>query len=475
MRGWLAFCGVSLATLSGIGIAGGEVLELPLEAAIERALAYNMDLSQGAMEVESQRLEVDRAREEVRGLEITPAGGAEAGGESSLWQAGMVARATGPWGTELSAETVASQVKVDGAEAVRRAEVGVAISQPLFRRFGTLMRNEPAVLAEESLRAVRRVWERERSALVLEVVEAYEELICLRQQVECDEAQQHRLERLAALAEARERRGKSTQTEVLRLNLQRGEAASRLETGRTELAIGFERFARLLGLPLDTAFVLHPPPMLVLDETPPEEAVALALRERPDYAQALENITTGDRQVRIARRALLPDLALTARQSVYGEDADWGTAGQLDDSEWRVGVEGRMNLNVREARLAARRAQTDTEAQRLAAEIMRQRLAVEVHAAQLDYRRTRAEWMLSEQNRGLADRRSELARALFEAGRASADGVSDAEADALSAQRQEIESRRAAAVAAYRLLHVLGTLVPVPEELLMRTPERASR
>ena len=73
---------------------------------------------------------------------------------------------------------------------------------------------------------------------------------------------------------------------------------------------------------------------------------------------------------------------------------------------------------------------------------------------------------LAARNAGLAANRAELARSLFEAGRASADSVSDAEMDRVNAELSELAARREASVAAYRLLHGLGTLVPAPPEIL---------
>lgn len=440
--------------------------EWTLDDAIARALEYNLELARGALDVEAQSLEAARARESVRDIRLTPLGAAETGADSSLWRAGLEASAKLPWGTTLAAATTASQVDLDGADPTRRAEVAVSVSQPLFRNFGTLMRDEPAVLASETLRAARRAWERDRSSLALEVAETYESLVCRQRQLECDEAQARLLERLAALAGIRERRGRASRTEVLRLDLQRGETESRIETDRALLEVGFESFANLLGLPPGTDFVLAPPPLPELEEPTPERALALAVRERPDYAQAIDDIASADRRARIARRALLPDLALTARHVNYGEEAEWSDAARLDETDWRVGLEGRMNLDIREARLDSRKAETEAEGRRVASDIVLRRLALEVHSALTEYRRARRERGLSRQNLVLADRRAELARALFEAGRGSADAVSDAEADALSARLRELEAQRAAACAAYRMLHALGTLVPVSPELL---------
>ena len=125
-----------------------------------------------------------------------------------------------------------------------------------------------------------------------------------------------------------------------------------------------------------------------------------------------------------------------------------------------------MNLNSHGAHLEVARAGVDAEARRQVAGIVRQRLAIEVSSGLAAYRRARAEVGLAARNLELAANRAELARALFEAGRAGADTVSDAEADRIRAELSELAARREASVSAYRLLHVLGTLVPAPREIL---------
>jgi outer membrane protein TolC len=394
------------------------------------------------------------------------------GPDGGEWRAGLRAEATGSYGTRVAVGASAWQIEVEGDETqYRRGEVRVEISQPLFRNFGPLVQNEPIVAANDTLLAARRTWERDRSSLVVRVVELYEGLIYLRHQIESDESFAARMEKLWALADAREQQGKATRTEVLRMDLQRGEAESRLETGRSQLAIQFQEFADLLGLPLDSAFRLTPPLMLDLDVAEPDRALAVALDERPDYAQVLQDIETGDRRLRLARRNLLPDLRLQARQSEFGEGPEWSDAGRLDQDDWFVGLTADVNLNLRGAHLDVARSGVDAEARRQVAEIVRNRLAVEVNSALSVYRRTRAELQLASRNRELARHRAELSRALFEAGRASADSVSDAEADWIQAELSELAARRDASVSAYRLLHVLGTLVPVPRELLPQKKE----
>ena len=467
----LAFVALAETTLAFGQMIATNAAPLALEDAIEQALAHNRDLVKGALDLRGYRLAEQQARETARGIQITPDGSASVGPDGGDWSAGLRAEATGSYGTRVAVSTGARQIEVEGEPDLRREEVRVEISQPLFRQFGPLAQNEPIVSANENLLAARRVWERDRSSLVVRVVELYEGLIYLRHQIECDEAFALRMEKMWMLAGAREQRGKASRTEVMRMDLQRGEAAARLETERSELSIQHQEFANLLGLPPDSMFRLKPPTLLDLDVKEADQALAVALSERPDYAQALQDIETSDRRLRLARRNLLPDMKFSARQTTYGEGADWGDAERFDQNDWFVGFTADMNLNLRGAHLAVARSGVDAEARRQVAEIVRNRLAVEVNSGVATYRRARAELQLAERNRELADNRAEFARALFEAGRAGADSVSDAEADLIRAELNELSARRAASLSAYRLLHVLGTLVPAPREILRNEKE----
>lgn len=462
---WLGLA-LACATWAPAQDPEAEAMPLALEDAIERAMVHNRELVKGALDVQGKRLDEEQVRQDLRGIRIVPAGSAGVDSDGGDAGIGLQAEKTGSYGTRVAVGAAMRQIEVSGAPDLRREEVRAEISQPLFRGFGPLVQNEPIVAAGENLLAARRVWERDRSALVVRVVELYEGLIFLRHQIGKDEAFADRMEKLWMLAGAREQQGKSSRTEVLRMDLQRGEASARLEAERSQLAIQYQEFADLLGLPLETAFRLTPPALLDLVIEAPDRALAVALAERPDYAQALQDIETGDRQVLIARRNLLPDMRIVARQTTFGEGEDWSDAADLDEEDWFVGLAADMDMNLRGAHLDVARAGMEAESRRQVAEIVRNRLAVEVNSGLATYRRTRAELQLAARNRELAASRAELARALFEAGRASADSVSDAESDLIQAEAGELASRREASVSAYRLLHVLGTLVPAPRELL---------
>lgn len=464
--GWLAGGLLAAALAAAPACAEGEPVALSLDDAIERALAYNRDLVKGALDVQGHVLAEQGAREQARGFRVVPEGSAGAGSDYGDWRTGLRAEATGSQGTRVAAIGAVRQIEIDGSPNLRRGEIRVEVEQPLLRNFGSLVHDEPVVAAGETLRAAQRAWERDRSALAVRVVEAYEDLIHRRHQIERDEAFAARMERLFLLADAREGQGKATRTDVMRMDLQRGEAVLRLESARAQLDVEFQVFANLLGLPLDTAFRLSPPPLLDLDVGGTERALAVALAERPDYAQAMQDVETADRHLRLERRNLLPDLRLSGSRTVFGEGEEWSDAGRLDQDDWFIGLTADVNLNLRGARLDVARVGLDAEGRRQVADIVRHRLAVEVNAARSAYRRARSELGLAARNRELAEGRAELARTLFEAGRASGDSVSDAEADLIQSELGELSARREASVSAYRLLHVLGMLLPAPRDLV---------
>jgi outer membrane protein TolC len=439
---------------------------LTLESAIGQALLYNRDLLRQALEIDQASADLDLAEEEVRAFSVKPAGSLAATEDGAEGSAGIAASVTAPPGTAISFGAAATQRRPGEDDAWRRGEMTLEISQPLFRNFGSLVRNEPVELASDALRAARRTVARDRSALALAVVETYEGLLYLRHQIAADEAFAARMERLSALAEARERQGRASRTEVLRMDLQRGEADARLASGRAELEIQTQAFANLLGLPLDSGFRLVPPPLLSFGPVPPENALATAMRERPDYAQALDDLRIGERKTRLARRRLLPDIRLVARRTDYSEGPEWSDASSLDQTAWSIGLQGDLDLNRRADRLALRAAELDEESLAQAAEIVRYRLALDVNTALMDCQRARAELELAQRNLELAEGRAELARVLFAGRKTTANTVSDAESDCISTELSALALRRDASVAAYRLLHVLGTLVPADESLL---------
>lgn len=461
--GWIVFILFVCWTAGAFGESA--VLPLSLEEAIAWALNGNRHLAASGLNVQSEEMRARQTKESLRGIEIVPQGAGGMGHDVDEWSAGFGVGKTTSAGTRIAVGSRVRELSPDEGQSMRRGEVTVEVSQPLFQNFGALMQDEAIVAANENVRALRRTWEREKSSLVLRVVDGYEQLIYLSQQLAADEAAAARWERLLWLSKAKERQGRATRTDVLRVELQWGRAQSRIESGKTRLEVQRREFANLLGLPLDSDLLLEAPPLLSLEETPDDVALSIAMEERLDYAQALDQVKTKRRHARMARREVLPDIRVQGRYSRYGEGSDWSDAGDWDEDDWYVGLAADINMNLRSALMGIDVADLNVEAQKAAVVILQYALACEVREKWSAYRLSREELALAEQNRQLAANRAELARMLFANGKASNDSVADAEEDFTQAELVELAARKTASLAAYDVLHTMGILIPAPEEL----------
>ena len=438
-----------------------------LEEGIAWALEGNRGLAVEAVGVERGAVGAERAWQGVAGWEVAPVGGVREGDGTSRREAGVEAQWTGGWGTRLYGRTGVREWDFgDEEERVRRGEVRVGVEQPLLKGFGRLVREEAGVAADEAWRAARRSLERRRSALVVQVVECWEGARYQARQIDADIAQARRLEKLRALADVRERRGEVGRTEVLRLDWQLGEARQRVEDGRSALEVRLRELADLMGVGPERELVLGESPLLEVEVPEESQAVAVAWRERPEVAQAEEELGAARRGVKIARRGLLPDVSVVAEKAWWGEGESWNEATGGGDGEWVVGLEGRMPLRMADARLEVSDRELAVRAAEGRLELVKDSVALEVRSALAEWRRARNSLRLARENRARADERGELARALFEAGRGAADAVSDAESDMAAGVLGEAAAERDASVSAFRLLHALGRLVDTPEELL---------
>lgn len=434
---------------------------LNLEAAIDQALAHNRELARSALGLRSTAYGIDSAGAAFR-LRLQPDGSATTDQGGSAYQYGLTAARTFLPGTELTVGGRQIEQELDGGDTSRRTSLRVGLEQPLFRDFGLLMNREPITRAEQQLRSARRDLEQQRADLVVQVVDAFETQIRLRKQIESDTASFQRMDKLYRLTQARERQGRASRVDTLRVELKRGQAQSRLESSQERLSFTQRDFAELLGAPPDTVYDLEPPPLLEIDLPTPEAAIAVALSNRLDYAQAQQDFDDTVRGVKIARKALQPALSLVTRY----ERLDDNQAGpSFDEDQWSVGLAGDTELTRTTERARLSQAQLSQEAAQETIYIRQQAIAREVQQLLSAYQRARSELGIAERNYKLAVDRTRLARRLFERGRGDNFSVTDAEEALNDAANKRLGARAEASIVGYQLLRGLGTLVEVPEDL----------
>ena len=459
-----SYLAMFLCVWLGLARWAGAQQEILLEQAINTAIQGNRDLKLAGMALESAELSVSDARAAFS-FTVRPEGDVgttEAGDELAY---GLSASRKTAWGTRVDVRGQVSKQALEGADDYHRGYVQVQLEQPLLRSLGPLMNRESVTKAESQVMAARREMELRKTDLVIQVVEAYEEIFRLQKQVEFDTRALLRLEKMNKLTSMRERQGRVSRVDVLRVELQYGEARLRLNRTQEQLASVRADFAELLGASDELSCSAIQNSIPEIGFTNRVVAQDVALKNRLDYAQVLHDAKDAARGKRIARRNLLPDLSLISRYEQSGSGNSYSAATDLNEDSWFVGLAVESDLLLRQERIRYSQSILDEKTALQTTEIVEAGIRRQVTQAILTYERTHAEVLFAERNYHLAESRATLARRLFEMGKGDSFSVTDAEDALLQAQNQMLQAGSEALLASYRLLRAVGLLIEYPEDL----------
>lgn len=448
-------------------VAGAaEPRPMTLNEAIAEALDHNLSLARGGMEVRRAALDIERAE---AGFDVTagPVLRMDTFAGDRQLTYGLEASKPLRSGATVSMSGTQSDRSGGGGAATgdsSYSSLSVSINQPLFRRFGRAVAEESIRLAGDQLRAEQRRWEVQKSDLIFELVTLFEDMVRWDMQAAFEEGHAQRLDRLVAIVRARERQGRATRADVLRLELQRGETDTRLTGVRERRSMGARRLAEITGAPADSEFRLEAPPRLDLELPVAEAAMTTALRHRMDYAQACDDAAVARRQAGLAGRNRMPDINLGL--SVRREAPD-NFGGMLGEGETYSSLDARTDgFSWRRAdRIGVLRADLQDASATAAVEIRRQSIAREVLQSLADVRRADAEQTIAVRNRKLAADSARVSRRLYDAGRLDDFALADAEQSLAAAENRGFEADSSALLARYKLMRILGTLIEHPEAL----------
>jgi outer membrane protein TolC len=466
--------GLLLFPILGTFPAGAQTnapLALSLQGAVQLALLQNRDLGKLAAAHESALLGRADAETEFS-IRARPNGsvGSTAGIQTRQFGVDLLKKTE--WGTQLEIGGALTKSDISDSDFAARDSVHVTLAQPLLRYAGRLVNREGLERASSRIKTALRSLELKKSDVALQVVQTYAEVIRVEAQAAVEQAALARLDKLARLTQARTQQGRATKVDSLRVESQRGDAATRARTVAERAAALRLDLAELLGLEPHAALQLAPPPLLAAATQAVAFAVATAWSNRLDLAQVQQDHRDVERGLRIARHMLLPDLKLVASYERYGEGATISSAGGFDQSNWSIGLQADGEIGAGRERIAYRQAQLDERTALADIETARRLIERQVRQQLLEQARAVAEVGQAQRNRTVAEARLRLARRLFEMGRGDNFAVTDAEQQFQLAETAWLAAQTEAALAGYKLRRLLGTLIECPDEL---KPENVSR
>ena len=460
MAGW--FVGARAAT--------NDSVLLTVEEAVSRALTHNRAIAAAELDLNGRAMSAEQARYQFA-FNLAPVADALVRSSSDSFRYGLVGSQQLEFGTEIETGVRADQVDPDNADRTRAGYAYVQVTQPLFRDWGTLVNREGIESADSRTIAARRVLELRKQDIVLQVIETCQGLLRLQRLAADEQRSIERYDRLLRLTRAKEKQGRATPVDSLRIALLKGQAEARKATAEEQRIALQADFANLLGADSDQRWMPAERDDLRIARPDRDTAIAIAISNRLDLAQAYQDYTDAQRGLRIARRNLLPDLSLVGRYERFDSGPDWSEAWAFDEDGWVVGLSADSDLLLRDERLGVRQAALGEQGALLRIADADALVRRQVDQALSACRRADSDQDIAARNLDLATRRANLAQRLFEKGRVDHTSATDAEIELLDARTQWLNARAESEIAGYRLLRAMGLLVEAPDELKPhRTP-----
>lgn len=371
-----------------------------------------------------------------------------------------------PTGTELTVGADSGRNRTNFSPEEYGSRLALGVTQPLLR----------GLRPEANLAGIRRAENREIAGrhafhaavegFVAGVEESYWNLAFARRALEVRRQSLDASRRLLADTEALVAAGRRPTVE---LAAARAEVAAReesLEDARGALEAARLDLVRRLGPGRDLPWGAQLEPV---DEPEPPAApgdpapwVQQALLRRPDLLQARLELANGELDVVETRDGLLPRLDFFASYARTGRDTSlggtWSQVAERNYDDWRVGLTWQHTLGRRAEGARAQRAEFSRQRAQAAVENLALVIQAQVRRAAVDLDRLRRKVELAEVTARARAEETEGERARFDAGRATASDVLQAESRQREAELTWHRARSDARQAETEFLRVQGRL-----------------
>ena len=246
----------------------------------------------------------------------------------------------------------------------KRSAVGIDITQPILRNFGTETNLDGISSASASLRRSQRVAYQTQVGTVLGTVNAVYRIMRQEELIRLNEASAKRLRAHLAAVKAKLSIGGASRIDLTRAELALSQAEDSLVSARQSRAQAIDALKLFLAFDLDSELSATAPMDYVSIDLDESLAVDLALDQRIELDQARDDIGESRRRVRLANKRILPALDLVASYTRFDDGRNLDDSLDLEGDVWSAGLRVTTDLSrtVEKTALArARLALAETE------------------------------------------------------------------------------------------------------------------
>ncbi|MFU8856257.1 MAG: TolC family protein [Deferrisomatales bacterium] len=371
-----------------------------------------------------------------------------------------------PTGTELTLGADTSRTRTNFSPEEYGSRLALGLTQPLFQGLRPSV-NLARLRRAENLAAVGRyAFVGAMEAFLAGIEGAYWDLSFARRALDVRRQSLDASRRLLADAETLVAAGRRPAVELAAVRAEVAAREEALEDARAALDTARLDLVRRLGpgadLPWTAALEPVDEPSAAAAPGDPAPWAAQALTRRPDLLQARLELANGELEVIETRDGLLPRLDLFASYARHGREtrlgSTWRQMFEKDYEDWRVGLSVQQTLGRRAEGARARRADFQVQRAEAAVENLGLVIQSEVRRAAVELDRLRRKVELAEVTASARADETRAEQARFDAGRATAGDVLQAESRQREAELNWHRARSDARKAETEFLRVQGGL-----------------
>ena len=434
---------------------------MSLEEIINRALEANRTLEDSKDQIDRSRFSIIAAEAEFE-LKIQPAARVDRIGSNndtdSSFGMGIDLQKKFSVGTEIGARPDVQKLADD-----YQSGVDLSLSQPLLRGFNREFNLSNVQNAEFGARTSRRSFYLTQVNTVVSAVSAAYDVVRQRELVRINEASARRLKTHAEASKAKEKIGLATPIDTYRALIQLNDAEDNLATAREAYHVALDNLKILLALPPSEAIAVKAPLEYNLFRISEEEAVKSALKNRVELDQAADTVREAQRQSRIAKHNILPDMNVVLNYSRFDRGDTLSQSSSFGQEAWGVSLVTSTDMKRTVERASYEQSLISVKGARRSESLQRDEVIREAKREHRNLRRQEQRIKIQQDQIQDSKGQLELAQIKFRWGLADNFDVINAEETLRRAQTNLLSVVTDYIIGTYRLRKVMGTLIDRPQ------------
>jgi len=435
--------------------------KMSLEEIINRALEANRTLQDSIDQVDRSQFSIVAAEAEFE-LKIQPAARMDRIGNNndtkSSFGIGVDVRRKFPVGTEIGILPDVSKTA-----DVYQSAVDLSLLQPLLRGLSREFNLTNVHNAEFGARTSRRSLYLTQVNTVVSAVAAAYDVVRQKELVRINEESARRLRVHAEAAKAKEKIGLASPIDTYRALIQLNDAEDNLTTVREAYFVALDNLKILLALPLSEHLEVEAPLEYSLFRISEEEAIKTALKNRVELDQAADTFREAQRQSRVAKHNILPDLNVALNYSRFDRGDNLDQSASLGQEAWGVSLVTSTDIKRTVERTNYQQTLISVKSAQRSESLQRDEVVREVKREHRNLHRQEQRIKIQQDQIQESKGQLELAQIKFRWGLANNFDVIDAEESLRRAQTNLLSVVIDYIVGTYRLRRVMGTLLDRPE------------